>query len=143
MMNTRILYFLLLTVCCGCRVNKEKSERLHVDSQSQSRLEASASWVQVNSQDSSYRYWYFSGDSSFFFHPDQGLWSRSGQIVYGEQRALKQQVAAVEHSYDSLGSESDQVQQQTHTKKTTYPLYSWLWALAIIPIVVVFYWRRR
>ncbi|MBL1411011.1 hypothetical protein [Sphingobacterium faecale] len=138
----KMISFLLLTVCFGCKVNKEKSERLHEDSQSQSSLETSASWMQFNSQDSSLRYWHFRGDSSFFFHPDLGLWSRSGQLAYAEQRALKRQATTVDHRYDSIGMENNKVQHQTYNKRYSYPLFSWLWLLVMIPVAALIYrWK--
>ncbi|TDQ79726.1 hypothetical protein [Sphingobacterium yanglingense] len=144
-MKNKILYFLLLTVCFGCKVNKEKSERLQEDRQAQSRVESITSWMQFNSNDSSYRYWHYKGDSSFFFHPDLGLWSRSGQIAYGEQRALKRQTTTVDHSYDSIGTENNKTESLTSSKKDSYPLSVWPWLLVIISMILLIYrlcWRK-
>lgn len=145
-MKNKILYFLLLTVCFGCKVNKEKSERLQEDRQAQSRVESITSWMQFNSNDSSYRYWHYKGDSSFFFHPDLGLWSRSGQIAYGEQSALKLRVTGITQHYDSLGEESNKAQSQTQVKIVSSPKSSLIvWLLIIIPMLLLMYalWRRK
>lgn len=140
----KMISFLLLIIC-GCKVNKEKSELQHTARQSQSRLETSTSWGQFNSQDSSYRYWHYTGDSSFFFHPDLGLWSRSGQIAYGEQRALQLRVTGITLHYDSLGEESNKAQSQTQVKIVSSPKSSLIvWLLVIIPLIFAtyFYWRK-
>lgn len=144
-MKIKTLYILHLILCYGCKVNKEKSELRHTARQSQSRLETSTSWGQFNSLDSSYRYWHYTGDSVFFFHPDLGLWSRSGQIAYGEQRALKRQTTSVDHSYDSIGTENNKTESLTSSKKDSYPLSVWSWLLVIIPMALLIYrlcWRK-
>lgn len=138
-MKTKILYFLLLTVCFGCKVNKEKSERLQEDRQAQSRLESTTSWMQFNSQDSSLRYWYFRGDSSFFFNPDIGLLSRSGQLAYAEQRTLKHQATVVDHSYDSVGTENNKTESLTSSKTSSTPFPRSVWLLIIIPVLLLMY----
>ncbi|SKB40456.1 hypothetical protein SAMN05660841_00326 [Sphingobacterium nematocida] len=142
----KMISFLLLIIQFGCKVNKEKSELRHTARQSQSRLETSTSWGQLNSQDSSYRYWHYKGDSSFFFHPDLGLWSRSGQIAYGEQRALKRQASTVDHSYDSIGMENNKTESMTSSKTSSTPFPRSVWLLIIIPLALLIYrqcWRKR
>ena len=145
-MKTKILYILHLLICSACKINKEKSERLHTDRRSQGSLETSTAWTQFNSQDSSYRYWHYTGDSSFFFHPDLGLWSRSGQLAYGEQAAVRTHSQGAIRSYDSMGYQSNKARVETHRKKGSYPLSVWAWLLVIIPLALLLYrqcWRKR
>lgn len=144
-MKIKTLYILHLILCYGCKVNKEKSELRHTARQSQSRLETSTSWGQFNNQDSSYRYWHYKGDSSFFFHPDLGLWSSSGQITYGEQRALKRQASTVDHSYDSIGMENNKTESMASSKTSGTPFPRSVWLLIIIPVLLLIYalWRRK
>ncbi|WP_164126438.1 hypothetical protein [Sphingobacterium luzhongxinii] len=139
-MKTKILYFLLLTVCFGCKVNKEKSERLQEGRQMQSRLESTTSWTQFHSQDSSLRYWYYRGDSTFFFHPDIGLWSRAGELRYGEQRAVRTQLDEGVQRYDSLTAERSSKQREARFRKYSDLLSHWRWLLLGIPLLLGIYW---
>ncbi|MFD2554734.1 hypothetical protein [Sphingobacterium tabacisoli] len=141
----KTIYFLLLTVCFGCKVNKEKSERLQEDRQARSSLESTTSWTQFNSQDSSLRYWYYRGDSTFFFHPDLGLWSRSGELAYSEQRAVQRRVTGIaqHYDYDSLGTESNKIASQSNSKMSGSPVKGWLWFLVLILVAFLIYrWRK-
>lgn len=139
----KLAIILLATVVYGCKVNKEKQKSLWVDAQNQVAVQGSDAAWQFNSWDSSYRYMSFTGDSGFFFHPDIGLWSRSGQISYVEQRAIQQQAAGSMLHYDSIRKENIQLASQTYSKKSSYLLSNRLWLLALIPLVALIYWCWR
>lgn len=136
----RLNIFLFAIVVYSCKINKERQKSISIDTHRQAIVQSNSTAWQFGSQDSSYRYWYFNGDSGFYFHPDIGLWSRSGQIAYGEQRTVNTQAVRVGQTYDSIHTESNKVESQTHSKKSSYPLRGRLWLLAIIPIAVAIYW---
>ncbi len=142
-MKTKILYILHLILLYGCKINKEKSERIHTDNHSQGSLETSTSWRQFNSHDSSYRYWFYTGDSSFYFHPDAGLWSHSGQLIYGEKLAVQRQVTKIAHRYDSTKTENSKTENLIYNKTSRNPLWGCILILAMIPVAVLIYWWRR
>ncbi len=136
--------FFILIVCCSCRVNKEKNKVLHTDRQIDHSLQSNSTWGQFNSWDSSYRYWHFSGDSGFFFHPDFGLWGHTGQLTYGEQVAVQKQILEMAHDYDDVSREKSSTESQIYSKKASTLLLKWLWLLLAIPAggAVYWYWRK-
>jgi hypothetical protein len=142
-MNNKIIVLCAFAICYGCRINKEKSERIHTDNHSQGSLETSTSWTQFNSWDSSYRYWHYTGDSTFFFHPDLGLWSHSGQLIYGEKLAVQRQETAITHNYDSLGVENNRTASLIKVKTDRKRLSGWLWLWSVIPVLAVYWLCRR
>ena len=135
--------FLHLLICSGCKINKEKSERLLMDNQSQGSMQVSSAWRQFNSQDSSYRYWYYTVDSSFYFHPDGGLWGQSGTVQYMEQKQSGTDHINYRNAYDSIGILKNKEESDKHSSRTRSPLVHGLWLL-LIPLVVAayFYWKR-
>ncbi|TDQ78155.1 hypothetical protein [Sphingobacterium yanglingense] len=141
-MNKIIISFCVLAICYGCKVNKEKSERLLEDRQTQSRLETSTSWLQFNNLDSTHRYWYYTGDSTFFFHPDFGLWGHSGQITYIEQKRSETNRKQLLSQYDSLSTVKAKIQLDSYKIWTSYLMRNWIWFL-LLPILTAVYWMYK
>ncbi|MDR2282345.1 MAG: hypothetical protein LBE37_04015 [Sphingobacterium sp.] len=131
---TLVTFFTSCTIL-SCRTTKEKSELLHMDTRAQSQFSANTSWMQLNRQDSTYRYWHYTGDSTFFFHPDRGLWSRSGQLTYIEQKGSDAKEEKILFQYDSSRTDRTNLRYDNHTKRTTYFLRNWPWILLLGGIV--------
>lgn len=70
---------LLLTgiaLCSACRSTKEQVSHLNSEFDGDSRSYQSLyTWHNV---DSTGRYWQYSGDTSFYYHPDSGFYAHSG-----------------------------------------------------------------
>lgn len=102
-MNGKFIFILVLLVACGCKIKKEKSEMMRAEGQQQSNLQTNISWMDFNSVESSYRIWRFISDTSFYFHPDEGLWGQSGKIAYSERKRAETRVSKLKLDYDSVG----------------------------------------
>lgn len=143
-MKNKLVSFCVLLIYYGCKVNQEKSERLHTDSRSQSSLEANTAWMQFKSQDSSYRYWYYTSDSSFYFHPDEGLWGQSGRVLYREQKRSEINDINYRMAYDSLGISHSKQESDQRSSWTRYSLTHGVWLL-LIPLILLaaYFYRKR
>lgn len=136
-----ILFMLTFMALCGCKARKQVRTIDRVERQAEERIEGRTSWMQMIGRDSTSRYWTFTSDSSFYFHPAAGLWAGSGQIAYGEQRVIQQQAAGVEHSYDSSSMDSSKVERRTDSKTSGTPSLGRVWLLLIVPVLLLIYWR--
>lgn len=104
--------FLLFMINQGCRTHKEGSY-------AQNRQEVllnGQSFVQWHHSDSTTRYWYYQNDSSFYFHPDSGLFGTSGWLAVRESQFRSQHVESrkdtstyllEEHAVGSYKKESE------------------------------------
>ncbi|MFD2556015.1 hypothetical protein [Sphingobacterium tabacisoli] len=143
-MNYRfILWILLTTALTGCKLRRDTSAVASSQRQAKSRVEDSTSWFQLIGRDSTSHYWSFSSDSSFYFHPDDGLWGQSGTLHYIEQKRSETNHINYQNTYDSIGMSQHKEESDKRSSQTRFPLMYALWLL-LIPLVLVayFYWKR-
>ncbi|MBL1407530.1 hypothetical protein [Sphingobacterium faecale] len=126
----------------GCRSSKEKLKKtiLHTDDRyTFERRE----WQQDVLEDTTYRYWSFLTDSTFFFHPDSGLWASRGTVYMEDQSAFRRY-----HNYDaSQANRAIHVQEQLNTQKGSKVSYS-IWkiilpGIAVIMVVLFFLLKKK
>ncbi|MFD2556574.1 hypothetical protein [Sphingobacterium tabacisoli] len=130
---------ILLCIILSCRTAKEKSELLRMNTKAQSVSRTNTSWMQLNRQDSTYRYWHYTGDSIFFFHPDRGLWSRSGQFTYIEQKSSDAKDEKMVFQQDSLRTVKAESQLDTYYRSESHFLKQWPWIL-LLGVLVATCW---
>ena len=146
-----IVYVYKLFMCCltlfmalyGCRSKRETIKTVQQEALSETRVGTSASWMQFGDKGSTSRYWMFLSDSSFYFHPDEGLWGRSGKVAYIEQESIEKSRSSLGIAYDSLVVEDSRSQSDTRSTSVRYPSRSWWWLLSI-PIVIAgwLFWKH-
>ena len=88
-------------------------------------------------QDSTNRYWMFRTDTTFYFHPDSGLYAQGGRLWLLEVRHREN---IGQQSYDSLtyqAYENQQITQTTLSKSTSKIRYWWWIACGIFILLLV------
>lgn len=141
--NSKFICFLLgLMFLNGCKLSQKTNETIRVDSESEGRLSATISGMQFGARDSSLRMWYFISDSSFYFHPDEGLWGQSGKVAYSERKDAEIGAGSLSMHYDSLGTAQSALKTEKELKWKSQGQGPWLWLL-LIPLLVLACWGYR
>lgn len=138
-----ILIIFLTIALSGCKLRKDTHTAMRMDRQAEAQVAGTTSWVQLMGSDSTSRYWSFTSDSSFFFHPDYGLRGLSGSVSYIERNAAEIKSTQWKAAYDSVGREHSDMQHDAQISWTRYVGRNWYWLLLITAIVVGIYWWRR
>ncbi|SKB49865.1 hypothetical protein SAMN05660841_00897 [Sphingobacterium nematocida] len=141
-MKTILIPLLLHLTLYSCKSQKTSQLTQRMDSQTQSQTRAGTSWLQFNNLDSTHRYWYYTGDSTFFFHPDFGLWGHSGQITYIEQKSSETNEKQLLSQYDSLSTVKAKIQLDSYKIWTSYFIRNWIWLLLLLILTAV-YWLGK
>ncbi len=139
-----IICLSLLVVCYSCRSKRETIKIAHEEMLSENRIQGSTSWMGFDTKDEVSRYWMFLSDSSFYFHPDEGLWGQVGKVAYIERESFEKKQSNLNIAYDSLSVEDSKLQSDIRSTSIRYPSRSWWWLLSI-PIVMVgwLFWKHR
>lgn len=82
------LLVISVAVVTGCSVFRGKKQLEEKSSRTYSQYEQQNLQFHRQQQDSLSSYWYFSTDSSLWFHPDSGLWAKGGKI-FARQSKIK------------------------------------------------------
>src|SRR5690606_36870631 len=114
-------HYIIVTIvllACSCRsIQQRSSNMLHSDRTTyQDRITAGQLFRQ---QDSSNRYWSFRTDTTFYFHPDSGLYAKGGKLWLQE---IQQYGSFGQQIYDSLtyrGRENQQLTQKRSEEHTS------------------------
>ncbi|ERJ57441.1 hypothetical protein [Sphingobacterium paucimobilis] len=141
----KILICVLCLIGCfaSCRTSKESRQNIAHDQQIERQVAASMTWAQYAGRDSASRYWMFLSDSSFYFHPDEGLWGRSGKVAYIERKGGERSAGRLDMVYDSLGTIDSRLQSDSVHTETRPPIRRWLWLLLIPLAIVGWVYRKR
>ncbi|SKC10886.1 hypothetical protein SAMN05660841_04290 [Sphingobacterium nematocida] len=141
-MKTQLIFIILSVLLCACKTQKGTHIIKREDIQQESLLSADASWMQREQLDSSYRYWHYTGDSGFFFHPDLGFWSQSGQLTYIDKKGSYTKDEKGQHQYDNVKIEKTNLQLDSYKIWTSYFMRNWVWFLLLFILAAV-YWMYR
>ncbi|NGM63409.1 hypothetical protein G5B30_15975 [Sphingobacterium sp. SGG-5] len=131
-------YYLILTtiLLCSCRSVKQRSNSiLHHDKATYQNKTSAQQWFWQ--QDSTSRYWSFRTDTTFYFHPDSGLYASGGTLLL---REIRQRASGGQHTYDSsmyVIHENQQIAQQTFSERVYKRQYWWIAIALVIGIVGV------
>ncbi|SKB65015.1 hypothetical protein SAMN05660841_01694 [Sphingobacterium nematocida] len=119
MKNSTIITHITLVILftfSSCRTVKEKTTQ-----QSYEREQAYTHWQHKYTEafgwmDSTGRYWSFSTDSAFHYHPDSGIYAKQGLLSFWEDKLQKQVwTSIIDSNYTGAV-----VQQQHNLWKTYY-----------------------
>ena len=130
-----IFTFFTTCIILSCRTTKEKSELLRMNTKAQSVSSTNTSWMQLNRQDSTHSYWHYISDSTFFFHPDSGLWSHSGELIYMSRGVNKREESGADYSLQNLKREASKVEAEVRSVRTKN--YRSI-GIVVLSIIVVF-----
>ncbi len=140
-----IQWFVLTNiVLSGCKANKDKSTSMQVQQQTQGRVNGTTSYMHLMSIDSTSRYWRYTTDSSFLFHPNLGLSGQSGKIEYLERNIVGMKADLESVTYDSTGAAYSEEINNTSTSQTKYVWGRMVYLLAIVSVLIGIYhfWRK-
>ncbi|MBL1409080.1 hypothetical protein [Sphingobacterium faecale] len=142
--NRVFISFLTLILCLlSCRTSKESRQNIAHDLQIERKVAASVLWMRYVGRDSTSRYWTFLSDSSFYFHPDEGLWGRAGKLAYIEQKGVEIMSGKLDMGYDSLGTMDSRIQSDSRNTATRHSIRRWLWLLFIPLVIIGWVYRKR
>ncbi|WP_164111711.1 MULTISPECIES: hypothetical protein [Sphingobacterium] len=142
-MKNTTLVTLLVLLTFSCRTSKHRLEEQKAIKQvSRSEFQK---WQYYLQQDSNWRYWHFASDSIFYFHPDSGLWAKSGWLYAEEQWVHKSEQQSNVSNRDSAAIEQySSKTEQKRIRKQQLPWYIYVIALLGIGSLGYFYfWRKR
>ena len=137
MKNSKIIILITLIsffTFSSCRTLKEKAEQQQSMVQkhyteTQSRQAAMSQWW-----DSTGRYWYFTTDSAFYYHPDSGLYAAQGMLSMSESNL---QVQRQELLLDSIYTVTAQ-QESYNVWKTYYRrVTDSMWTILLVVVVLL------
>lgn len=135
-----ILWIVVINIVLfGCKVRKDKSTSIQVQRQTKGRVNSTLSYIHLLSVDSTSRYWRYTSDSSFLFHPNVGLWGQSGTLEYLERNIVGIKGAKGRLTYDSTGVTSSEEVNNTRITQTKYVWSSWVWLSGIGFIMIGIY----
>ncbi|WP_022829347.1 hypothetical protein [Sphingobacterium paucimobilis] len=140
-----IKWFIFIITLVGCKSRKNTSTAVWGQRQTETQVEGNTSGVELLSRDSISRYWSFTSDSSFVFHPWIGLWGHSGRLEYLERNTTQIMAGQWLSSYDSTRAAYSEETNSTRASQTLYLLSNWFYLLAVAPIAIGVYcfWRKR
>ena len=87
-------------------------------------------------QDSSSRYWFFRTDTTFYFHPDSGLFAKGGRLWLQEFWRGENVGLRIYDSLDYRVHENQQIAQKSFSERITKGYY-WGVVIAVIILVVL------
>ena len=117
-MHYKIRCFFVLAVLCGCKINKEKTEQQYFERQQAYSNFQQRQLADFRIMDSIGRYWTFSTDSLFYYHPDSGLRGSRGELSLWEDKLHKQSwtLAVDSNRVESTDQEQYRIWKQYYRK---------------------------
>ncbi|ERJ59265.1 hypothetical protein [Sphingobacterium paucimobilis] len=140
-----IQWFVLTNIILfGCKANKDKSTAIRMQQQIEGRVNSTTSYQNWANTDSTSRFWRYTTDSSFLFHPNLGLSGQSGRLEYLERNIVGMKADLERVTYDSTGAAYSEEINNTSTSQTKYVWGRMVYLLAIVSILIGIYkfWRK-
>ena len=135
-----IQWFVFINILLfGCKVRKDKSTETRVQHEIEGRVNGTTSYIHWLNIDSTLRYWSYTSDSNFLFHPNDGLWGQSGKLEYLERNIVRIKGAKGRLTYDSTGVTSSEEVNNSRINQTKYVWSNWVWLLGIGFIMIGIY----
>lgn len=139
--RTALLFFLsalLMQVSCKLYQQQDKEEQHLVKGRWKHNEQANL--LYYLRRDSFSRYWYFSSDSSFRFHPDSGLIGKGGELLMqqsGVKTSLKNSTSA---TVNDTGWKTAQKSKSDHHRTLSIPQ---LWLIGFLTVLLFGCWKLR
>jgi len=131
-----------VTVVFSCSVFQGKKRLEENSTKIHSQYEQQNLQFHQKQQDSLSSYWYFSTDSAFWFHPDSGLWAKSGRI-FAIQSNIKRKEENLQRQQANRKESSTA---DTRVKRENKVVSTEIFAIGGVMLAVLGYWiwwRRR
>lgn len=143
-MKTLLYITIIIALGGACRSTKEKQRRDYQENQSATNSQLNRSFYLQNNHDSLWRYWYYIGDTPFYFHPDSGVYAIAGEVLVQEHKLGRQFTV---HVNDSSLLEERHRQLSGSEQLYRSVRQEWLLPLAtgmviLIAVAYVLRWRR-
>ncbi|MDF2857581.1 MAG: hypothetical protein K0Q87_3432 [Neobacillus sp.] len=138
-MNYRLIFTIILMCLSSCKLYQQKDKDELQSSRSEWQWNEFAQRWYTLQRDSLSRSWYFSSDSSFSFHPDNGLVAEAGALWIQESKARinaqhQNMIAASE-----VSAQNGRSIKQTKSSSLNVN-YWWLVLLLLIPLILL--WNK-
>lgn len=133
-----LLSALLMQVSCKLYQQQDKEEQHLV--KDLWTYNAQANLLYNLHRDSFSRYWYFSSDSSFRFHPDSGLIGKGGELLMqqsGVKTSLKNSTSA---TVNDTGWRTAQKSTSDRRSRLSIPQF---WLIGLIAVLLFGCWKLR
>lgn len=130
---------LLVTLFTACRTAKEKS--IHIGASKQhTEAETHSAIYFWEQQDSNSRYWHYTSDTFFYYHPDRGLYANRGNLSI-EEFHLKN---TSQQTKDSSSYHYERNQSLAGTYWNSIKRRWMIWTLGFLAVVIflIYRWRK-
>ena len=132
-----ILYMTVLTLAYSCRTVRHRSN----EQQQNVTVENKQSHTQWSLYDSIGRYWYLHSDSTFYYHPEYGLYSRGGFLSVSRAEVHGHQW---QQQRDSNLYRVDEQSKSSHSSKSALLWYrGWGIIVGIVSILAMIWLYRQ
>ncbi|HMR18252.1 MAG TPA: hypothetical protein PKA53_03035, partial [Sphingobacterium sp.] len=132
-----LLSALLIGQNCGTLRDRSEAAQRHV------AMENKQTTSQWSFRDSADRHWYFRSDSPFYYHPDHGLYGRSGWLTIGQEQLRWYQGQERSDSRAYHQQEQSQVSYITHPLRRAVWRYTVAGLLGALLLWGLYRWWRR
>jgi len=138
-MKTIFIILSILFLSGSCRSIKERHDRTETNTTQQALTRQHRSYMWTHA-DSAIRYWYYSSDSNFFYHPDYGLQGQGGKLWISEdiQRYSSARADQDSITYDVWSENRLQEKSRRWSERR-----KWAWAIPIAAAGILLLWLLR
>ncbi|WP_313188017.1 hypothetical protein [Sphingobacterium siyangense] len=136
------LLMISIFVVISCSVLQGKKQLEEKSTKIYSQYEQQNLQFHQKQQDRLSSYWYFSTDSTFWFHPDSGLWAKSGKIF-----AHLSNIKSAEENLQLRQANSEAASvSDSRVKRENKVLSAEFFTIGVVSLAALGYWiwwRRR
>ncbi|WP_343570333.1 hypothetical protein [Sphingobacterium sp.] len=139
--RTALLFFLsalLMQVSCKLYQQRDKEEKHLVKGLWKHNEQANL--LYYLRRDSFTRYWYFSSDSSFRFHPDSGLIGKGGELLMQQSTVKTNLKNSTSATVNDTSWGTAQKSKSDHHRTLSIPQF---WRIGIVAVLLFGCWKLR